>query len=666
MHFVRNILLLAVVAMVGCGGGGGGGGGSGSGPSGPTFSMSATSATFSATQGGTAPPPQAVTLTAINGTVYVATSQTGSGFNHSLQAPGTATGTITITPDFPTIAGTFTGTITVRGCPDQACTTDVSGSPKVITVTYTVAPAPTLTTAPTTVDFVTAVGQTPPAKHLDVNLSSGSAGWTATAAYSTGTPNFLSVTPAAGSTLPQTVTLNVASVPPVGTYRATIVFSAAGLTRIVPVSLTVRAPVVNFVSPYVETTNVSGAVIIRGFGFSNLASGSLQVLFGGTAASSATVVSDTEIQAVHPPLASGSYSIAVQDGTQIIPSRSGLQLLVTDPPSFPAVSITRLGFFPGPVASLIYDGERRALYLMDSQNNELERYQFAAGWSGTSISTGTGGGNTRIALSPDGKLLVKTAGLGTDMFLIDVPTFNALPSVSAAALLGGDAHLNLIAFANDGGAIGNAYSPTSGITLYRYDMLTQVFTALSNQADMTNRAIVASADEDTLVMPSFESLDPTFAKPVFTYAASDGSLMQRSVTSTGTDHASVSRNGARVVLVNSPASPSQVTTVYDVSPTSFAARGTLPAGLNAFVISPDGSTAYAYFNSSKLVRKFNLNAPNGSGGFQEVGSGTTVATPDSGSSPALPNDFFAAMTMTQDGGTIFLAGNQRIVVLPAP
>ena len=630
--------------------------------------MSTTSASFSTTQNTTAPPPQVVTLTAINGTVYVATSQTGSGFNHSLQAPGAATGTITITPDFPTVAGNLTGTITVRGCPDQACTTDVAGSPKVITVSYAVAPAPTLTTTPTTVDFVTTVGKTPASKSVDLNLSTGSAVWTATVfPFSAGTPNFLTVTPATGSALPQTLTLDVASVPPAGTYRANVVLTAAGLTRIVPVSLTVRAPVVNFVSPYVETTNVPGSVIIRGFGFSNLASGSLQVLFGASPATSATVVSDTEIQAVHPPLLAGSYPITVKDSSQIIPSRAGLQLFVTNPPNFPAVTVTRLGFFPGPAVNLIYDGERRALYLMDSQNkNVIERYQFAAGWSGTSITTGTGGGNSRITLSPDGKLLIETAGLGTDISLIDVPTFAPLPSVSAAALLGSDAHLNLVAFGNDGGAIGNAYSPTSGITLYRYDMLSQVFTALSTQPDMTNRAIVASADGDTLVMPSFEPLDPTFAKPVFTYDASDGSLVQRlPVTSTGTDHASVSRNGSRVILVNSPSSPTQVTTVYDVSPTAFTPRGTLPAGLNAFVISPDGATAYAYFRSSNSIRKFNLNAPAGSG-FQEIGSGTTVATPDDGSSPGLPNDFFAAMTMTQDGGTIFLAGSQRILVLPAP
>ena len=184
-------------------------------------------------------------------------------------------------------------------------------------------------------------------------------------------------------------------------------------------------------------------------------------------------------------------------------------------------------------------------------------------------------------------------------------------------------------------------------------MLTHLFTALSTQPDMTNRSIVASADGDTLVLPSFEPLTPAFAKPVFTYDASNGALTQRPVTSSGTDHASVSRDGSRIILVSFPLSASQATTVYNAS---FTALGTLPADLAGFVISPDGSTAYAYFPATNLVRKFNLNSPV-AGGFAEVGTGTVVAA---------PGTLFSSMTITPDGGTLFLAGNQRLIVLPAP
>jgi hypothetical protein len=119
---------------------------------------------------------------------------------------------------------------------------------------------------------------------------------------------------------------------------------------------------------------------------------------------------------------------------------------------------------------------------------------------------------------------------------------------------------------------------------------------------------VASGDGDTLVLPTSEPLAPGFEKPLFTYDASLGTLTQRAVLNTGTENASVSRDGSRFILVNAPNSAQQVTTVYNAS---FTALGTLPADLRGFVISPDGSTAYAYFSGSGLVRKFDLNHPNG-------------------------------------------------------
>ena len=80
----------------------------------------------------------------------------------------------------------------------------------------------------------------------------------------------------------------------------------------------------------------------------------------------------------------------------------------------------------------------------------------------------------------------------------------------------------------------------------------------------------------------------------------------------------------------------------------------MPAGLSAFVISPDGATAYAYFAGGgpdgAEVR------PHQSGSFPQMAS---VAA-------ASPGTFFNAMTISPDGGWLFLAGNERVVILPAP
>src|SRR5437660_8015042 len=119
-HSLCSVLLVTTAALWACGGGGGGGGSSG-GASGEAYSISASSISFSATQGGTTPAAQTVTVTANNSTVFIATSQSGTGFSHSFQVTGPTSGRITITPDPPNGSGTFTGTITVSGCSTQFC-----------------------------------------------------------------------------------------------------------------------------------------------------------------------------------------------------------------------------------------------------------------------------------------------------------------------------------------------------------------------------------------------------------------------------------------------------------------------------------------------------------------------------------------------------------------
>jgi hypothetical protein len=109
-----------------------------------------------------------------------------------------------------------------------------------------------------------------------------------------------------------------------------------------------------------------------------------------------------------------------------------------------------------------------------------------------------------------------------------------------------------------------------------------------------------------------------------------------------------------MILVSSPLSASQITTVYDFIGGVLTTRGDLPAGLSAFVISPDGATAYAYFAAGGgTVRKYDLTNP---GVFPQTAS---VAA-------ASPGTFFNAMTISPDGGWLFLAGNERVIILPAP
>ena len=76
-----------------------------------------------------------------------------------------------------------------------------------------------------------------------------------------------------------------------------------------------------------------------------------------------------------------------------------------------------------------------------------------------------------------------------------------------------------------------------------------------------------------------------------------------------------------------------------------------------FILMPRNPLAVAALIAGE-IRKYDLNSPNGSGGFAEVLPRTVLT--DS------PGTGTAEMAVSPDGGTLFLAGNQRLIVRPAP
>jgi hypothetical protein len=115
---------------------------------------------------------------------------------------------------------------------------------------------------------------------------------------------------------------------------------------------------------------------------------------------------------------------------------------------------------------------------------------------------------------------------------------------------------------------------------------------------------------------------------------------------------SVARTGARFIVDG--------TKVFNGD---LSSRGTLSVGggetLTAAAITPDGTRAYAYGTdgvASSTLHKFDLETFNGSGGFVEVGTG--IALPHMVASPV--------MTTSADGRTVFIAGDDRVLIRPVP
>ncbi len=139
------ILFLISSGLAACGGGGGGGGGGAN--AGAQFTISRTSVNFSGTMDQGTPASQTVTGTVTNATsnIYILVAYT----NPEVVADVTVSisgnvGTMEIFPGNPDTlgGGNHTSTITVRVCNDSACSSQISGSPKTITVSYDVEVGP--------------------------------------------------------------------------------------------------------------------------------------------------------------------------------------------------------------------------------------------------------------------------------------------------------------------------------------------------------------------------------------------------------------------------------------------------------------------------------------------------------------------------------------------
>ena len=105
----------------------------------------------------------------------------------------------------------------------------------------------------------------------------------------------------------------------------------AGSPQTIPVEYDVGSGVDgDTVTPRVVAANASGSVVLRGAGFT----GATSVSFGTTAATSMTVVSDSQITAAYPALPAGTYPVSVSGDTNYSAS-----LVVVSPPAFTAAAI---------------------------------------------------------------------------------------------------------------------------------------------------------------------------------------------------------------------------------------------------------------------------------------------------------------------------------------
>jgi hypothetical protein len=739
--------LVFAAFMVGCGGGGSGDGGSGGNAS---FSLAASAVTFdSRYDNSVAPGSQTVAAAAANGVVFLAIDY-GNGPTSPISdvslstALLSSTATIRISPKSGRAlgAGVFSETITVRGCTDSECRSEVSGSPKRIAVTYTVSDSPPgITLGSTQLTFSGTIGQPlPPSQDLIVTAPAGASvpyttsvtynpasarDWltvppTGTATntlpikveatpfpgthiatltltptnatalpqsmvihYQVGQPTlafapesldftmtsasapselqqtvavtgaggstlswtastslpWLSINPTSGNTGDQvTVSLRTAQLQDLapGDYGGFINFSFSGASTgaaALAVRLSHRLPSVAMVTPYVAMTNSTEQVILRGAGFDNLTTA--RILFGATPATAFVKVSDTELRVTPPALSPGRYGVTVEN--QVNLSRTRADLVVVDPVIYP-YSAQISG---GQRCRIIYDAERLYLYVCNRASGQVERYAFNSGagaWGRTASAVYSD--FRTMALAPDGsELTIVTSSVHS------LDPVSLASTFQSGVIFSGTQMAEQIEYGNNGEATITISDGTEDAYARGFDFRNRRVTNLVSPESVSGR-LTSSRDGSRLFIASRGA---TPIRPIYYDDVAANRVVATSVLRNVESLAS-DRTGHRLVAVGAA-----VTEVFD---RDFSLLGHLPATTLAVALTPNGQRAYTY-DSGGSIRVFDLTTslPSSSSSYPEIGNPTVPAdSPGTG----------VVMTISPDANTLFIAGNQRILIVPAP
>ena len=637
--------------------------------------------------------------------------------------------------------GTYIGTVTVRACADSGCAGgDVSGSPAVINITYTIQPAG-MVTAPTSITFNRLDGgSAPPPQTLNLSeLANVSHAWSASITNPTPWLTMNGGTTASGNSLPASLSLSIVAPEPLGTYSTDILIGgsgngalvivtynvvpaiapsptllsftvgnapkpsdltqqiaptafpgvtwtatsnvpwlafspatggsadslsvslvqseidalnngkynakvtltpSAGAAASVSVSLTIARTQINYVAPYIAPAGAQEEVIIRGDNLDQVTITS--VGFGASAATSFNVVSATEIHATHPALVAGAYPIQV--GANSGPIRTlGATLVALNPPGYAAATIAYPNATAKQPLDIVYDAERQALivgvvYGSPGQPGEIFRFPFSGSAWGSPASAPIDRFRD-FTLTIDGKQLLAA----TD--------FTIQHADAATLTLGANVSLGVspvfptgIAVANDGNTLlsmGDAEFPNAVMPIYLYSARFAQFLGLvkgdSESLTQPTRP-AASADGSLIVIgagPAGEFLGGQYISAIGSFSGVDQLFSPSGV------RPKLDRKAARI-LINGA-------TVVD---SSYAFVGGLPSSSTGVALSPDGTRAYQYV-SGTVAHAYDLTTA----GSPEIGTGITLPS-DPGANPV--------MTVSPDGATLFIAGSDAIVVVPAP
>ncbi len=507
---------------------------------------------------------------------------------------------------------------------------------------------------------------------IPVDAAAGAAqAWTATSSES-----WLQLTQASGTT-GQSLAWRVdpAAVAAMANFSdatATITIRSA-LAHVSPVTTTVRIdkrlPEVQHLGPYLVVSGRTTRLVVRGRGFDGIANLAARLQAAGIGAGTATRVSDTELRLDVAPTAAGSGRIGTSNALgEVI---GGATLQVVAPQTFAYAAVPTGGI----KRSVVYDAQRRSIYAVNVENEALNRFRFdGSNWvlDATSVPAILDAG-----LSPDGSALLVSATPGT-LRLLDPATLAT--SFTLAVPDGLARNLTYVGHGISTTSDGRSWLPlgsTGWNELGYFDHATRTLQPRPSQPDLRTSFYggpwtMMPRDGSRMLVVQSGSISPS--PPALVYDTSSGLLADNGAGLTFMYEVSYSDDGGRMLIDG-----------YEVRDRDFGLVGRLGTGLEPgwsavhSIVSPDGRRVYV------LALADNVPA-----------EGPTTLLPriyvyDSSTSDPVTSqlpvvgmfelqhfpscrvyDYVLCpltrprMTMAPDGQTLFLAGNQHLVVAPVP
>lgn len=511
--------------------------------------------------------------------------------------------------------------------------------------------------SPTNLTFTAAIDgdETPPAQTITLKAKGANVSPPDVREYS----DFISCTTSFSDadTMEVTVAVGHPVVVGVGKHVATITLSNGSFSQNVSVTYDITAadsspgsPVVNFVAPRPVLENTSTELIIRGGGFSLIGAGvTPEIFFGATEGSDIQIINDSEIRVTAPPLAAGTYNVQLLVTGLIYDSIA--ELLIVVPQSFATTEIPT----SGEKSKMIFDAERKKLYIVNATDATLEIYSYQSGtnWILQELAIPS---LTDAALSPDGKMLVAVNGSSFYEIDLEATTLNAQFITAKPESYIND-EVTQIDFLNNGTAV--SIGPTFDYSyVYTYELLTH---GARKDPYIINWVIDPSqfsvADGSAVYIGEGNSYGGLLQYEATTFTLLDlglGNPMAPGI------HDASFNNDQSLFILNAEK-------IYDASLNLLA---TLPVitgnysfngGQSTAAISPDGAVVYVYDYWYNVLRAYDLSDPSTPAqiGDDVILTNSPGYQPKIGNPPALK----PRIGVSADGNTLFLVGSEYLHVI---